>query len=62
MRKQNELRVTWLNEDDLKELYDINAPAAILSKDAAQTNAYLFTHALLQYAIKKGARVLIHAV
>jgi len=62
IRKQNELRVTWLNEDDLKELYDINAPAAILSKDGAQTNAYLFTHALLQYAIKKGARVLIHAV
>ena len=57
IRKQNGFKVRWLNEDDLKVQYDINAPAAILSKDGAQTNAYLFTHALLQYAIKKGARV-----
>jgi glycine/D-amino acid oxidase-like deaminating enzyme len=57
IRKQNGFRVKWLNEGDLREQYGINAPAAILSKDGAQTNAYLFTHALLQYAIKKGAHV-----
>ncbi len=57
IRKDNGLKVNYLNEDILSEQYGINAPAAILSDTAAQTNAYKFTHALHQFSIKKGLRV-----
>ncbi|MEO6167261.1 MAG: FAD-dependent oxidoreductase [Chitinophagales bacterium] len=57
IRKGNGFKVLWLNHDALNAEYNISAPAAILSQDGAQTNAYLFTHALLQYAIKKGLKV-----
>ncbi len=41
----------------VKETFGFTAPAAILSETAAQTNAYMFTHALHQAAIKKGLKV-----
>ncbi|HUM47019.1 MAG TPA: FAD-dependent oxidoreductase [Chitinophagales bacterium] len=56
-RKKNGFAVQWLAPDQLADQYNIKAPGAILSRDGAQTNAYLFTHALLQYGIKKGIRV-----
>jgi glycine/D-amino acid oxidase-like deaminating enzyme len=57
IRHQHGFKVSYLDEAAVKDEYNFYAPAAILSETAAQTNAYLFTHYLLQYSIKKGLRV-----
>lgn len=57
MRKNAGFEVRWLNENDVFKKSGLNAPAAILSKSGAQTNAYMFTHALHQYSISKGVEV-----
>ena len=57
IRKENGFAVTYLNEQEIKDMYGIIAPAAILSETAAQTNAYKFTHALHQVSIQKGLRI-----
>jgi glycine/D-amino acid oxidase-like deaminating enzyme len=56
-RKKAGFEVKLLNESDIKKQFGFDAPAAILSSKAAATDAYLFTHALLQSGIKKGLRV-----
>jgi glycine/D-amino acid oxidase-like deaminating enzyme len=56
-RKANHFEVEFLSEKILKEEYAFNAPAAILSAMGAQTNAYNFTHSLLQYCIQKGMKI-----
>ena len=56
-RKQHGFQVQLLEKDDLMDQFGIKAPNAILSKDGAQTNAYMFSHALLQACIKKGVQV-----
>ncbi len=56
-RKQIGLDVTMLGEDDVFKLAGFHAGAAILSSKAAQTNAYLLTHKLLQHCIMKGVKV-----
>ena len=56
-RKKAGFRIKYLKDDDVKQITGINAPAALLSADGAQTNAYLFTHCLHQYAIKRGLQV-----
>jgi glycine/D-amino acid oxidase-like deaminating enzyme len=53
-RKAHGFKVSFLDEKSLKNHYTINAPGAILSETAAQTNAYKFTHALLQFCKQKG--------
>lgn len=57
IRKENGIKVNYLDAITLSEQYGINAPAAILSDTAAQTDAYTFTHTLHQHSIKKGLRV-----
>ncbi len=57
IRKDNHLDVTFLDSDDVKSEYGFEAPAAILSQLAGQTNAYVFTHMLHQYNLKKDCRV-----
>lgn len=57
IRKQQGFNVQFLGKDDLFRKTGIDAPAAILSADGAQTNAYMLTHHLHQYNIKKGLRV-----
>ena len=57
VRKEKGFKVSWLNEEAVLKKTGFKAPAAILSKSGAQTNAYLFTHALHQYSIKKGLKV-----
>lgn len=57
MRKKNGFEVNWLNKEAVLKKTGFKAPAAILSKSGAQTNAYLFTHALHKYGIKKGLQV-----
>jgi len=56
-RKQNGFQVQILDETEISDAFSFKAPGAILSKQAAQTDAYHFTHCLLQDAIKKGLQV-----
>ena len=56
-RKKAGFKVRYLEDDTVFEKSGIHAPAAILSADGAQTDAYMFTHCLHQYNIKKGLEV-----
>ena len=56
-RHRHGFDVKLLSASDIKKQYKIHAPAAILSAQGAQTNAYTFAHALHQYSIKKGTEV-----
>ncbi len=53
-RRKYEFEVKWLDEDQVYEQFGFSCPGAILSDVAAATDAYLFTHRLLQYNISKG--------
>jgi glycine/D-amino acid oxidase-like deaminating enzyme len=57
IRKQHGFKVSMLDTAALKSSFGFDAPAAILSKQGAQTNAYKFAHHLLQATIKKGVGV-----
>lgn len=57
VRQKHGFDVKLLSARAVKKQFEINAPAAILSAQGGQTNAYLFAHALHQYSIKKGAKV-----
>ena len=48
-RKEAGFKVTWLDEKEVLERFGFKAFGAILSDLAAQTNAYEFTHQLLQF-------------
>lgn len=52
-RKAAGFTVRYLEEDELKKEYNIDAPGAILSRHGAQTNAYTLAHCLLQHKKKK---------
>lgn len=56
-RKNAGFSVSFLAGKEMLRKAGFEAPAAILSEDGAQTNAYLFTHYLLEHALKKGLRV-----
>ncbi|MEO6542249.1 MAG: FAD-dependent oxidoreductase [Ferruginibacter sp.] len=57
LRKEQGFKVQYLEEAAVKKQFGFNAPGAILSAVGAQTNAYLFTHALLQFAKEKGLKI-----
>jgi glycine/D-amino acid oxidase-like deaminating enzyme len=54
VRKQNGLKVKWLDENQVIEQFGFSCPGGILSDVAAATDTYLLTHYLLQYNINKG--------
>jgi glycine/D-amino acid oxidase-like deaminating enzyme len=56
-RKKYGFRVKYLEDEELFLKTNIQAPAAILSEDAAQTDAYLFTHHLYNHHRSKGLDV-----
>lgn len=56
-RKKAGFDVKLLDENDIKKKFGFDAPSAILSTQGATTDAYLLTHALLQYGISKGLEV-----
>ena len=53
-RKEHGFNVSLVDESTLKKKYGMAGPAAILSETAAQTNAYTFTHSLLQFCRERG--------
>ncbi|HNP21697.1 MAG TPA: FAD-binding oxidoreductase [Panacibacter sp.] len=57
IRKQQGFNVDFLSPSQLKLDYGFTAPAGILSHHGSQLNAYMYTHELLQYSIKKGLLV-----
>jgi len=57
MRKKHGFKVSLLEGSAIENNFGFSAPAAILSKDGAHTNAYLFAHHLLQASKKKGVQV-----
>ncbi len=56
-RKHYGFEVQELGESAIQKEFGFKAPAGILSELAACTDAYLFTHRLLQYNRKRGLRV-----
>lgn len=56
IRAGNNFKVNYLDRSEIKAQYGFEAPGAILSDLAGQTNAYGLTHALLQHSIKKVVR------
>ncbi|MDB5229891.1 MAG: FAD-binding oxidoreductase [Chitinophagaceae bacterium] len=57
IRKKSGFGVEYLGEEELKTTYGISAANAIHSPQGGCVNAYMLTHALLQYCIKKGLQV-----
>ncbi len=57
VRKDNGFDVALLSEPDIEEMFHFKSTSAILSANAAQTNAYCFAHALHQFNIKNGCIV-----
>lgn len=53
-RKSAGFKVKWLEADEIEKEYGFKGYGAILSEQAAQTNAYMFAHCLLQHKHKKG--------
>lgn len=51
------LKMEWWDAATVKAKMGFNAPAAIYSHIAAQTDAYMLTHALHQHNLKHGAQV-----
>jgi glycine/D-amino acid oxidase-like deaminating enzyme len=52
-RKQAGFSAKWLEPKEVKEQYGFNSHGAILSQLAAQTNAYMLAHGLLQHKYKQ---------
>ena len=57
IRKKHGFDVKLIDNNSIRKNFEFEAPAAILSEDGAQTNAYQFAHHLLQAGIKKGLHV-----
>lgn len=57
LRRSIGIRVDWLDEEDIAERFAFRRPAALLSADAAQVDAYAFAHGLLRDATRRGLRV-----
>lgn len=53
-RKAAGFNVRYLEADELEKEFGFKGYGAILSEQAAQTNAYMLTHCLLQHKHKKG--------
>jgi glycine/D-amino acid oxidase-like deaminating enzyme len=57
IRKENGFDVKFLGAEQIKRNFGFFSSGAILSEDGAETNAYKFTHYLMQDAIKNGLQV-----
>ena len=57
LRNQHGIKVDWLTQPQIEAQFGFNRPAALLSHDAAQMDAYRLAHQLLHKAMQHGARV-----
>jgi glycine/D-amino acid oxidase-like deaminating enzyme len=56
-RRRFGFRLDLLSQADIEARFSFSAPAALLSYDAAQLDAYRFTHRVFQQAASLGARI-----
>ncbi len=57
IRQKHGFEVEYLDQSKVKQLFSFSSPAALYSKQGGQVDAYALTHALLQDALRYGARV-----
>lgn len=57
MRRRHGFDVEWLRREALAERFGFDAPAAILSHQAARVDAYRFAHRLFQRLARQGAAI-----
>jgi glycine/D-amino acid oxidase-like deaminating enzyme len=57
LRIEAGFEIQWMEQRELKTVFGFNKPAAILSKDGAEADAYRITHLLLKECIDLGAEV-----
>jgi len=57
LRQKFGFKLDWLDEDAITTLFGFRRPAALLSYDGAQMDAYRFTHGLLQKAKRAGLQI-----
>lgn len=55
--KQQNFELTFLTKEDIEGKYPFSRDAAIYSYNDAEINPFKFTHALLEYAARKGIRI-----
>jgi glycine/D-amino acid oxidase-like deaminating enzyme len=60
LRKANGFPVHWMDEKEIYEKYGFVKSGGIFSDEGAETDAYLFTHALLEKCIANGLQVYDH--
>ncbi|MDN3546767.1 NAD(P)/FAD-dependent oxidoreductase [Mucilaginibacter aquaedulcis] len=57
LRKKYDFNVEWLESAEVKKTFGFDAPAALLSADGGEVDAYLLTHALLKSFQEAGHKV-----
>jgi glycine/D-amino acid oxidase-like deaminating enzyme len=57
VRRRHGIDVELLTKQEIAGRFPFERPAALLSRDAAQIDAYRLTHALLRCVVERGARV-----
>jgi glycine/D-amino acid oxidase-like deaminating enzyme len=57
LRTEAGFDLQWMEQPELKKVFGFEKPAAILSKDGAEADAYKITHLLLARCISLGANV-----
>lgn len=58
--KKHHCELTFLNKEEIEAKYPFSREAAIYSYNDAEINPFRYTHALIDYAAKKGVRVYEH--
>jgi glycine/D-amino acid oxidase-like deaminating enzyme len=57
LRRKHGIALSWLDQEDVVSMYGFNAPGGLLSDNAAELDAYAFTHALVQACTGPGFRL-----
>ncbi|HYD21089.1 MAG TPA: FAD-dependent oxidoreductase [Flavipsychrobacter sp.] len=57
LRKKHGFKLRWLETEEIRKLFGLEAKAALLSSDAAEADAYFATHHLLQSCLRMGNQV-----
>lgn len=57
LRQSIGIDVDYLDEREIVSRFPFQREAALLSRDAAEVDAYAFTHGLLRYGVSRGLRV-----
>ncbi|MCW3127419.1 MAG: dependent oxidoreductase [Bacteroidetes bacterium] len=60
-RQEIGIWMKWMNENEVKDHFGFDSPAAIYSDQGGETDSYLFTQKVLKWCRDKGARIYDHA-